>query len=238
VPKALAVVAVGAVVSLVGWYPLGAPAGLISKLVPNAYCGASGYATGSLAMYGCAARAGALNLVGPIVVAGVLAAFRRPIARGVSSLRARLPRGLRFLLAPTLAAVFFTMAYSGIHWETAGRGGILPKQLFPALIALIAFLTPFVVRALDRAVPSLFDRRDRVAPPLRMAITLLIPLGLAFVTTNTPADVDSPVAKEQIVIVVAASLGFLAFTPRSGGLQEMGTALARRSAARLVRPPR
>ncbi|HEX9776112.1 MAG TPA: hypothetical protein VGB83_11115 [Actinomycetota bacterium] len=221
--------------SLVGWYPLGAPAGLISRLVPDAFCGDSGIPTGTPAMYVCAARSALLNLVGPLVIAALLVVFRSRIGSATASLRKRIPRGFGFLLAPTLATTFFTMAYAGIHWETASRGGILPKKMFPAAIGLIAFATPYAVRALNNRVPALFDRRDRVPPPVRVVLALIVPLGLAYLLTNTPDDVRSPVAKEQFVILVASALGFLAFIPRGGSLRQMGTTFARRAATRVAR---
>jgi len=216
-----------AALSTVGWRALGAPAGLISGLFPDAYCGSSGYALGSISMYLCAARVGLLNLMGPILVTIALAMLRRPIGRSVQRWKPKLPTKWRFLTTPLLATGFFTMAYSGIHWETPGRAGLLPKPVFPALIGLIAFAAPYATRAINRRRPELFDRRDRVPAPVRAILVLITPLALSFLWTNTPYDVPNPVHKEQIVILLASSLGFLAFIPRSGSISGLARAVAR-----------
>lgn len=225
----------GATLSTVGWRALGAPAGLISGLFPDAYCGSSGYALGSLRMYLCAARVGLLNLMGPILVTIALGMLRQPIGRSVQRWKPKLPKKWRFLMTPLLATGFFTMAYSGIHWETPGRSGLLPKPVFPAIIGLIAFAAPYATRAINRRRPDLFDRRDRVPVSVRAILVLMTPLALSFLWTNTPYDVPNPVHKEQIVILLASSLGFLAFIPRSGSISGLARVVAREATRKRVK---
>jgi hypothetical protein len=189
-------------------------------------------------MYLCAARVGLLNLIGPIVISVVLVSLRRPISDLNRRFRPRVPSKWAFLISPLLATAFFTMAYSGIHWETAARGGILPKQAFPALIGVIAYAVPFGVRALNKARPAIFDRRDKVPTVLRVVLALLIPLVLSFFWTNTALDVREPVVKEQVVILLATALGIFAFIPRSGSLRGMAQTVTYQAASRLGRRKR
>ncbi len=182
-------------------------------------------------MYLCSARVGAMTMVGPIAMIVILFLLRAPITRGTQRLAQRTPENARFLVAPVLATLMFTIPWAGAHYKTSGQNGILPQTVFPAVVGLFTFAVTRWGPALQRRLGRFFDMRDRVPVPLRMLAAALVPMAIALLITNEDRVTDSA-QKEQFVVLLALVAGYLALVPRSGSL-----AAAARSLMRSRQPP-
>ncbi len=214
--------------ALLGWLPLSLPSRVIHDIVDVGNC--TSKQPGTRDMYLCSARVGAMTMAGPIVTIGVLFLLRAPITRGAQRLTDRTPANARFLVAPAVATLLFTIPWAGAHYKTSGQSGILPQTVFPAVVGLFTFAVTRWGPALQRRLLRFFDARDRVPGLLRLMAATVLPALVALVITNEDRVSDSAM-KEQFVVLLALLTGYLALAPRSGTLAGGARALLGR------RPP-
>lgn len=206
---------VAAIVSIVGWTPLGWPPGFIRALVPQTNC--VGVPIQSAQMYLCSVKVAMLVLAGPLVVMVVMFLLRKQITAQVGRLAPRLPQEARFLVAPVLATAFFVMGWSGAHQQTAFQSGILPQNVFPAVIGLFTFAVVRFGPKVQGALVAYFDVRDRFPVWMRLGVAILVPMLISVIITNQDR-VSQEAFKEQFVVLVGLATGYLAMAPRSGDL--------------------
>lgn len=208
----LAVWFVGGFLSRQLWGVLGWPAEQVQGFVSERNC--IGEVPGTWDMYLCSARVGFFQVLGPLVIALMALAFRRPLGAAMGRLRKKLPAG-QSLVAPLAATGLFTMAYSPMHADTAGQEGIVSQQTFPAVVGVATMVMSRFGPAIAAKLQRQLAIRDRVPVLLRVPLALLVPVFLAYVLTDQDR-VTEPARKEQLVILVTLAAGYLAVLPRSG----------------------
>ncbi len=225
------VVVVCAVLALVAWYPLGLPSKLIrDEILPNAVC--TGTQEGTTAMYFCSAKVGMLQIVGPVIMMVLVFVFRKQLKAQLDKIAPDLPPEARFLFAPIIATLAFTLSWSGFHYHTSGQSGILPQTIFPAAVGLFTFSVARWGADWQRKLTGFFDFREGIPTFLRFVLVIGVPVLLSFLLTHQKY-VSHTALKEQVVVLVALTVGFLMLAPRSGDvLAGMGQALTVRTPAR------
>jgi hypothetical protein len=214
--RAAAVVFVAAaILSVVGWAPLAVPPTLIGAFVPVGNC--TSFTPASPQMYVCSAKVAALTLVGPLATMALMFVFRHQLTHWAGRLSPKLPAETRFLVAPLVATVIFTMSWASIHSSTASDMGILPQTIFPALIGLFTFATTRFGPALQQRLGRFFDLRDRFPLRTRVAASIAVPLLVSLAIT-AEQRVSETAMKEQLVVLISLCTGYLALAPRGGDL--------------------
>jgi len=212
--EALVVFIFCAVISLVGWFPLGLPPRGIRALIDLiGIRGCADLQPGSLEMYLCSAKIGLVALAGPIIMMIFMFLIRKSLARWVQGLTPKLPVEARFLVAPALATIIFTIAWSGAHKDTALQWGILPQILFPSIVGLFTFSIARFGPSLQQPLEGFFNFREKIPRWLRMVAVIAVPIVIALVIT-IQESVTAAVLKEHFVVIVALVNGYLMMTPR------------------------
>ncbi|MBI4318814.1 MAG: zinc ribbon domain-containing protein [Chloroflexi bacterium] len=206
---------VGALVSLLGWWPLGLPARTINAFVPQGNC--VGVVPGSFAMYVCSMKVAALSVFGPVGLMVLLIVMRQTVTAWLKTLMPRLHTEARFLVGPVAATALFTMAWAGVHDAAPGRSGLLPQNVFPAVVGLFTFAVGRYGPAVQRALGAFFDFRDRFPRWMRFVAAMLVPLALSLIITYQQR-VSQETLKEQVIVLVALATSYLALAPRAGDL--------------------
>ena len=206
------VFAVTAFTSWIAWEPLSLPGRIVSALLPGWNC--VGWVPGSAGMYFCSASVAVANLAGTIASLCLLWLVRRHVVTAVSKLASQVPSESRFLLAPVLASLLFTLYWAPLHYETG-----LVQKVFPAVVGVFAFVAqrygPTFQNVL--AARGFYEWRDPISRPIRIVIAILIPLVVSLILTSQER-VTAPALKEQFVVILALCTGYLALTPRHGDL--------------------
>jgi hypothetical protein len=217
------VVVVCAVLSAAGWYPLSLPSRLIREILPDWDC--VGKTPKTTEMYVCSVKVGALQIVGPLAMMAVVFVFRAWLKAWLDRMSPSLPNEARFLFAPAIATLAFTIAWAGLHYKTTGQSGILPQVMFPALVGLFTYSVARWGPGLQRSLAGFFDFRDAFPVPIRLVAVIAVPALLAYLITNQERVSDTAL-KEQFVVLDALAMGFLMMAPRSGdALTGMGQTL-------------
>lgn len=221
VGRAVLVFGIGAVLSVVLWYPLGLPSEAVRNVVaqPTAICrgGFEAFAdAGTPKMYVCSFGVALMTMLGPILIIALAFAARRTLTRIVLQGATRLPAGTRFLVGPLVSTLVFAMAWSGSHYQTSWLIGlVLPQTMFPAVIGVFTYAVGRWGGDLQRRLGAFFDLRDRFPMKARIAAAVLAPLVFAFVLT-AETRVSLTAQKEQLVVLFGMATGFLALAPRTG----------------------
>jgi hypothetical protein len=171
-------------------------------------------------MFFCAAWAAALTLLGSFLTMLVLFLLRLPLTRLATSLVRPLSPRLRAFILSILAALFFTMVWSGSHPNPRAFGqiGLVQQSHFAGLVALFTYITFTCHQGLQQSLAGFFARRDQVSRWRRLAVAMAVPFVLSLLLRRGYA----PALGEQIVVLVSLFLGFLLFTPRSGAPAGLG----------------
>ncbi len=204
-----------AIVAAVGWVPLGIPSRIIRMLTPQITC--VGLRPGSFDMYVCSAKVGLLIMIGPLILMVAVFLLRGYIAKALEKVNPKLPPDTRFLVAPLIATLIFTLAWTGSHLNTFWQSGLLPHTVFPAVVGLFTFCVARYGPAIQRALVDFFDFRDRYPVWLRFLVAILVPMLISLLITFQER-VSEEAFKEQFVVIVALLLGYLAMAPRRGDL--------------------
>lgn len=208
---ALAVLVVSAVVSLVCWFPLSLPSRLIRALLPTITC--TNMRPGSMEMYLCSAGVAAVTMVGPVLLMVLIFFFRKQLTAWLGRVTPKLPEETRFLTAPVLATIIFTVGWSGAHQTTAFSWGLLPHLVFPAVIGLFTFAVSRYGAAVQNSLTSFFNTRDKFPRWLLYVIVFAVPILIAVVIT-AQERVSFEALKEQFIVIVALIIGYLVMSPR------------------------
>lgn len=208
---ALAVLIVSVVVSLVCWFPLSLPSRLIRALLPTITC--TNMRPGSMEMYLCSAGVAAVTMVGPVLLMVLIFFFRKQLTAWLGRVTPKLPEETRFLTAPVLATIIFTVGWSGAHQTTAFSWGLLPHLVFPAVIGLFTFAVSRYGAAVQNSLTSFFNARDKFPRWLLYMIVFAVPILIAVVIT-AQERVSFEALKEQFIVIVALIIGYLVMSPR------------------------
>jgi hypothetical protein len=205
-----------AVLSIVTWYPLSVPTRLIRAIIPvNLNCTNS--TPGSFEMYLCSAGVGLFTIAIPLLSMLVVFIFRKQLMRLIKKLNPKLPEASRFLVMPAFATIIFVISWSGAHKDTGLSWGIMPQIAFPAIIGLFTFIITKFGKKMQLSLKSFFDTRDKIPRILRFVIAAAIPMGISLLITYQDR-VSFEALKEQFVVLVSLTIGFLVMAPRSGDL--------------------
>lgn len=204
----VAVILMSVVVAVVGWVPLGFPAGLITSVVPAGDCGAFDGALFAL----CSAKVAALTLAGPVAVLASVFLLRKRIADIVKRNVAKVPDAARFLVGPALATALFTMSWADAH-DMPFEWALVPQILFPAVIGLFAWVTARWNVEIQARLARVFEARDRFSRRRRVAIAAGVPALIGIVLG---LDASNGAAKEQLVVLIGLASAYLALVPRTG----------------------
>ena len=210
---ALAVLIVSAVVSLICWFPLSLPSRLIKALLPTVSC--TNMRPGSMEMYLCSAGVAAVTMVGPVLLMVLIFFFRKQLTRWLGRVTPKLPEETRFLTAPVLATVIFTVGWSGAHQTTAFSWGLLPHMIFPAVIGLFTYAVSRYGTEVQTSLTAYFNARDKFPRWLLYLIVFAVPILIAIVIT-AQERVSFEALKEQFIVIVALIIGYLVMSPRIG----------------------
>lgn len=208
ISSALVTVLACALVAILGWAPFGLFGSKIRSLLSPGTCVA--FQTGTPAMYLCSAKIAGLTLLGPISLSAfwiaVFLALRKLIAEWIK----KMPSAVRYVAAPVVATLFFTITWAGVHYGMAFRVGIVPQILFPVIIGLFSWVVARYDLLLHRRILSrpLFDFRDKLPRAMRIVIVILTPVALSF-ATGLQKHVGAPALKEQLVVVVTLAAAYL-----------------------------
>lgn len=220
--KAALVFVSGAVLSVVFWYPLGLPSELVRNVIaqPTAICRGGVFEAmtqaGTPRMYVCSFGVAILTMLGPVILITLAFVYRKALTRLVTANATRLPEETRFLVAPLLATLIFTMAWSGSHYQTSWLIGlVLPQTMFPAVVGVFTYGVGRWGPAIQRRLGPFFDVRDRFPMKVRIAAAIVGPIVFAFLLT-AETRVSLTAQKEQIIVLFGLASGFLALAPRSG----------------------
>lgn len=200
----------GALFSILAWNTLGRPARFLGLLIPDGTC--AGVEPGSMAMYGCSIKVGFLTAGGPVALLILLLLVRRPIGRGIAFIRRKTLEDARFLVAPLATTALFVMFWAGLHPDSARIRGLVPQNVFPALIGLLGFVAVGYRDRIQRSLSSVLVLRRRVPRWARVLLTMLVPLALSLVLT-AQQRVTQPVLKEQIVALLTLVFAYIALAP-------------------------
>jgi hypothetical protein len=230
---ALAVVfGVCAAVSLILWWPLSIPTMVIRVLTPVVTC--TGMAPGSPGMYLCSIMVGLMVMIGPIILMVAVILLRPVINKYVKILGPKIPEGIRFLMAPIIATMIFELAWTGSHINTSFQSGILPQLIFPSVVGIFAFVVDRFGPFFQKSLTSFFDFRDRYPPWLRLAAAIGIPIVISLIIT-LQERVSFEAFKEQFIVLVSLTVGYLAMAPRKGGLLDEARRMVESRGRGLVR---
>lgn len=225
--RAAAVFVVGAVLSVVLWYPLGIPSEIVRNLIarPTVICSfgsgpsdffAAAAGAGTPRMYFCSWAVAILTMAGPVLLLVLAFMYRARLTRLVTAAAARLPSESRFLIAPVVSTLIFTMAWSGSHYQTSWLVGlVLPQTMFPAVIGLFTYAVGRWGGILQSRLAPLFDVRDRFPMQARIAAAIVAPIVFSFLLT-AETRVSLTAQKEQLIVLFGLATGFFMLAPRRG----------------------
>jgi hypothetical protein len=140
--------------------------------------------------------------------------FRAPLLRLLNDLVGKLAPGGRFLVAPLLATVVFTMSWASIYYTSSAQAGFVPQTLFPAVVGLYTFALARWGGLIRRILgDAYFGWRDRYPFWLRLAVAIGVPVVLSL-TLTAGQYVPNAALTAQFVVLVALLCGYLATVPR------------------------
>jgi hypothetical protein len=220
--KALVLLVVCALASLVLWYPLGLPSELVRNVIaqPTVICRfenafAAGFNAGTPRMYFCSLGVAILTMAGPVALIVLAYVFRGTLRRIIGEIAGRSPVPVGWLLAPLAATLVFELAWSGAHYTTAWFIGFLPQTLFPAVVGLFTYAVGQWGSAAQARLVPVFDLRDRYPASLRVVAAFVLTFVVSFILT-AENRVSLTAIKEQLIVIVGLVVGFVMLAPRRG----------------------
>jgi zinc-ribbon domain len=199
-------------VSIYGWPLFASPGNALSFIVPG-YCGALAGQEGTFQMFLCSSKVAAETYSGPLILAVLLFLLRKPIMRGLSWLARKLKPEFRFVVLPLACTVLFSLTWAAIH--TGGTDelvGIVSQHTFPALVGAVMFLSIKCGSFLQGLLAPLLSMRDVIPFAIRVVLVFAIPFVLSFLL-NHQLSVTDPATKEQEIVLLSMTLGYLALAP-------------------------
>lgn len=207
------------IISNEGWRLFAIVGGLLGFIVRPRFC--EGYAgrEGTFQMYLCSFRVAAQVFAGPLIISLLLFATRNLIVRRVAELAKKMWPELRYMVLPAAATCFFAISWASMH--STGSVGFVSQGSFPAVVGLLTFAVAKFDAHIQSHFRQVFARRDLVPKPLRWLLLLTVPFLLSLVITFQKF-VSEPDTKEQFVVLVSLTLGYLALTPTRNARQPSG----------------
>lgn len=214
--------------SLIAWLPLSLPPRLLHSFLSQVSRGALDVGLGcgpspTSASYLCSLEAGVLAILPAVLFSLVLFLLRKQLTQGLRVLLGpRLPQNARFLLAPAIATLGFTLSWGYVHAATPYRFGLVPQVLFPALVGLFTFGTAQYGMSIAQSVPRLFDARDKLPMWARLGAAIVVPtvVSIALMSQRPVTFID---LKQQLIVLVSLAIGFAALAPRRNALRAKDT---------------
>lgn len=226
-----AVVAVLCLALSVGLFPvLGLPGKLSRGILPTIGCW--DHQPGSVRMWVCSAHAGSMVLLGGLVAMLVALVFMAPLAALIGKVA---PQGSSVLIGPALGTLSFGLVFASAHDQTAQQDGIVPQRVFPAVVGIGVFLATRYGPTLARRFGGQLAKRDRIPVPLRILLTLAVPLALTFLTMNQER-VSATAVKEQAIVMITMATGYAMLVPRDGDIAGAARRLLNRLTRRSSKP--
>lgn len=231
--EALVVLIAVAAVNAASWWPLQYPPRWIGNVVGLfAPTSCSQYAFDSWQYDVCGWGLAAFALSGTFVVAGVLFAFRRVIRRGLFRVAKLLPPESRFLWAPIVATLVFTMAWASIPFHAFTRQGIVWDGFFPTVIGFLTWALLRYRRPVFRLMPRLLAWRDRIPEIGKYAIAFALVIAAAWAITEylTPLPIFEkrwwelyPPQRDQLLAVLSLLVTYALWAPRVRATRKEGS---------------
>jgi len=215
VVKIILVFVAGVIVSRVFWF-LGFFPNIFRGIIDPGNC--VGKQIKSFQMYLCSATVAFKTLIGPAVFMVLIFIFRKSIFKIVNNFRPKIPKDFWYLIGPLLATLIFTIVWSGSHFSTSDKTGILQQRSFPAVIGLFTFLTTEYYKQIQNRLKGFFMKRDRFPKVIRYVFAALIPVVLSFIITYQNR-VTSVAVKEQFIVIVSLISGYLVLIPKKGRIK-------------------
>jgi hypothetical protein len=204
--------AVCVVVAVAVWYPLDVPSRVVRAIVPTGSCLSD--TPGTATMFLCSTGVAFLTMVGPMAVMVAILLARGWLRRVLTVAVRRVPEVLRFLVAPVLVTMLFTISWAGFHNQETGDVGLLPQIVFPGFVGFCTYLVARYERWLKQRFAAALEARDRLLPRLaRVAVAVVVPVLLSWAITHSDAH-SSTALKEQLVVILSLVIGWLALAPR------------------------
>src|SRR5688500_18507402 len=132
----VAIVIAAALVSIVGWLPLGFPVRALTGIMPVGDC--FSVPEGPLA-YACSAKVALLTLAAPVALLAAVFLLRRRIAEMIKRNVEGMPQAARFLVGPSVATALFTLTWANAHMDVL-QWGLVPQILFPVVVGLFGWV--------------------------------------------------------------------------------------------------
>jgi hypothetical protein len=214
--------AVSLVLSYLGWDILGLPPQIINTVIPTGGC--TGFTPATTGMYICSAFVGLRVVFGSLVLAVVMVVLRKPITAVVNAVNKAAPVQYRSILPAVVAAMFFAVIWSGSHVSTGSLWGIVPHRAFPAIIGALTYVSMTWGPGFIAQHATLFDARDKLPKFSRWLVVFATPTVISLLLT-AQQRVSSEAFKQQFVVIVGMVVAYLAMTPRSGNLSDLGADL-------------
>jgi len=212
--KIVIVLISGILVSRIFWF-LGFLPNLFKYIISPGNCTA--YDTKTIQMYLCSASVAFRTLIGPILFMVLIFFFRKFIFMGINKLKPLIPKEYHFIINPLVATLIFTILWSGSHFNTSDKVGIVGQKYFPVVVALFTFATTTYYTFLQENLKEFFIKRDAIPRSLRYVIAFLIPLFLSLIITFQDR-VSSVAIKEQFIVIVSLISGYLVLIPQKGNI--------------------
>jgi hypothetical protein len=202
------------VLALIAWYPLGLPARVIRWIIPTPTC--IEQATGASTGFGCSTGAAFISMIGPLLFLLGIVLLRGRLRPLLASAVQRVPEELRFVVLPLFATLLFTISWAGFHTDGATAAGLLPQIIFPGVVGVVTYLLARYERWLQGHIAGFLALRDRVPRWARLAVVVAVPAIISWALTHSNAFSRTEL-KEQVVILIALALAWIALVPRGRG---------------------
>lgn len=213
-----------AAVNAAAWWPLQYPPRWIGELVGI-------FAPTSCAQYGgvawkyavCGWGLAAFALSGTFIVAGLVFAFRRTLRRALFRVAKLLPPESRFLWAPVVATLVFTMVWASIPFHGFTRPGLVWDGFFPTVVGILTWALLRYRRTVFRRMPRLMAMRDRLPEVAKYALAFGLVIAASWAITEwlTPLPIFEkrwwelyPPARDQLLAVFSLLVTFALWAPR------------------------
>lgn len=198
------------------WTPLSWPASMVNTAVSTATPSSCSFMgpQNFLSDNACGTVLAVLTMLGAIAATLGLLLIRLPLRRTLTELFRSTPAGFRFLGAPLLATVLFTIGWAGVQYHFPERPGIVTDGVFPVVVGLVTYgLATYGAKA-QMYTAQLFDWRDGFPIRQRIGVTLLTPVVFSLLATPI---LHTPV-RDQSTVLVAMLVGYVLMTPRTAGM--------------------
>ena len=205
----------GMIVARIFWF-LGFIPNLFRNIIDPGNC--SGHQVKTIGMYICSAFVAFKMLIGPLLIMALIYIFRKSIINFIQKNKHQIPADYQFMLAPLVSTLIFTILWSGSHPSITDVDGLMNQRYFPAIVGVFTFVTTEFHTQIQQSLTGFFEKRDRIAKPIRFLIAFAIPFLLSIIITFEDR-VSNVAVKEQIIVLISLVSGYLVLLPAKGKIQ-------------------